>query len=88
MRSESPLVKMLIICAAPLLACSTYYTLQQLGDTHIALYIAALIACPMLLLGSAATATLLASDKRAGWPLWTSLVAMVASILILSTIWF
>ena len=88
MRSESPLLKTLIICAAPLLACSTYYTLEQLGDTHIVLYIAALIACPMLLLGSAAATAILSSGKRTGWPFWTSLVAMIASTFILSSIWF
>ena len=54
----SPAIKAAVACVVPLLACSTYYTLERLQNAGPFLYFAASVALPVLLLGGAGSCSL------------------------------
>jgi hypothetical protein len=83
----SPAIKAAVACAVPLLACSTYYTLERLQNASPFMYFVASIALPVLLLGLAGTASLVASGKQNGALFWTSATAVLAPTLLLVAIW-
>jgi len=63
MAPNSSLIKAIVIVFIPLLACLTYYTSQRLGAENSVLYIPALIALPLLLIGVTGGITLVISGK-------------------------
>ena len=66
MRQLTTTVKAALACAAPLLACSTYYTVERLGEASPIVFYAALAALPTLTVSLAAAVVALASDRRGG----------------------
>jgi hypothetical protein len=80
-------IKAAVVCAIPLLACSTYYTLERLQNAGTFLYIAASAALPVLLLGFAGTASLVGTGKRTGTLFWISISAILAPAFFLVAIW-
>jgi hypothetical protein len=88
MHTFSFAMKAAILAAVPLLACSTYYTLERLGSAGPALYLAASVALPVLLLGITGTVRNLAAGTKGGAKLWVSGLATVLPALLLAFIWF
>ena len=84
----SPAIKAAVACVVPLLACSTYYTLERLQNAGPFLYFAASVALPVLLLGLAGAANLAVSGRRNGALFWFSAGAALVPALFLATIWF
>lgn len=83
----SPAIKAAVVFAVPLLACSTYYTLEHLQNAGPFLYFATSVALPVLLLGLAGVAHLAASGRRTGAIFWLSVGAVLVSALFLANIW-
>jgi hypothetical protein len=67
-------IKAAVVCAIPLLACSTDYTLERLQNAGTFLYIAASATLPVLLLGFAGTAS---RDQKANWHALLDLCALI-----------
>jgi hypothetical protein len=87
MRTFSFALKAAIVIAVPLLACSTYYTLERLASAGPALYLAASVALPVLLLGLVGTVRTVGAGKTKGLQLWISGFAIAVPALLLVFIW-
>jgi hypothetical protein len=87
MHNLSLALKVAVTCAVPLLACSTYYTLDRLGASSTFVVIAASLAWPALLIGLATTASLVLSGKRHGALLWACSFANLVPLVFLAYIW-
>jgi hypothetical protein len=71
----------------PLLACSTYYTVERVVDAGPWFYGAAAMAPTVLLIGLAGGASLLASGRRSGLLLWAAGAAVLGPAALLVAIW-
>ena len=87
MRTSSIALKAAVVVSVPLLACSTYYTLERLGSAEPALYFAASIALPIMLLGLVGIVRTLTSGTRRHSLLWISGLAVALPALLLASIW-
>jgi len=87
MRPVTTTVKAALACAAPLLACSTYYTVERLGEASPIVLYAALAALPVLTISLAVAAVALASGKRGGPLLWGSSIGIALPGLLLAAVW-
>ncbi len=87
MTPNTSLIKAIVIVFIPLLACSTYYTSQKLGADSSALYIPALIALPLLLIGITGCITLAISGKSKGLLFTLSLITSLSTGAFLAYIW-
>ena len=87
MRSVSVVVKFAMICALPLLACSSYYTVEHLGAASPFLTVAASLAIPALLLGLASFAVLASTGGATGKQAWASGLLATASTALLCFVW-
>jgi hypothetical protein len=87
MRASSFALKAAIVAAIPLLACSTYYTLERIGSAGAALTIAASVALPIMLLGLTGTVHNIAAGKAKGLQVWVSGLALVLPACLLAFVW-
>ncbi len=87
MKSANILIKATVICLVPLLACSIYYTSEQLSDVHPFIYVAAQMALPILLISCAYIANLVVLGNCKGWRFYLSSSSIIISALIIASIW-
>lgn len=87
MSTSSFTIKAVVVAVVPLLACSTYYTLQRLENAGTVLYFAASLALPVMLLGLIGTARIITSGKKTRLWCWLSGIALVLPAALLSYIW-
>ena len=87
MRTISNAVKAAVACVVPLLACSSYYTVERLGSTSIALSVAASMALPVFLLSATSTGLRMSGGDRTSWKLWVSAGFVAASTALLCYVW-
>ena len=87
MRPVSVVVKIAIACALPLLACSSYYTVEHLGTASLILAVAASLAIPALLLGIASLAVLVSTGRTTGRQVWGPALLATASVVLLCFVW-
>jgi hypothetical protein len=87
MGTSSFAMKAAIIAVVPLLACSTYYTLERLVDARPVLYLAASLAFPVLLLGLVGTWRTIVPGRANRLLSWASGLAVVMPALLLAAIW-
>lgn len=88
MRSVPTAFKAAVACTVPLLACSTYYTLERVGDASPALYFAAASALPVMLLALAGVTARVAAGRTRGPLLWLCSLGVVLPALFLAAVWF
>jgi hypothetical protein len=87
MQKRSPVVKFALALAVPLLACSTYYTLERIESASAWTYLAALIAPALLLIGAIGGAAALGADKPKRALLWAAAIATLAPLALLIYVW-
>jgi len=87
MRQVTTAIKAALACAAPLLACSTYYTVERLGEASPIVLYAALAALPILTISLAAGVVALASGRRGCPLLWGSSIGIALPGLLLAVVW-
>ena len=87
MRTVPLAVKAALICLLPLLACSSYYTIDRLGPAGTLLTIAASLAAPVLLVSVAGTAVLATAGRASRLALWLAAGVAVASAGLLLRVW-
>ena len=86
-RTLSIFIKLELAFTAPLLACSTYYTLNRLQDPGSLHYWAVALALPVSLLGLTGTASALASETKTRVMLWVSALAFAAPAFLFALTW-
>jgi hypothetical protein len=87
MSASSFAIKAAVVAAVPLLACSTYYTLDRIGNAGPALYVAASLSLPVMLLGLVGTARTVASGNKKRLQIWASGLAVALPAILLAFIW-
>ena len=87
MRTPSFAIKAAVAAAVPLLACSTYYTLERLGNAGPALYFAASLALPIMLLGVVGVVRTSASGYKKRSQMWVAGLAVALPAFLLAFIW-
>ena len=87
MRTTSLTIKALVIAVIPLLACSTYYTLEKLENAGPAIYLATSLALPVMLLGFIGTARGIASGNMAPLHRWLFGLALALPATLQAFIW-
>ena len=87
MQTSSIIIKAAVLAAVPLLACSTYYTLERLGSAGTVVDLAASLALPVMLLGIAGTVDAAASSPRKQRQFRVSVLAVALPALLLAFVW-
>lgn len=87
MRQVTTTIKAALACAAPLLACSTYYTVERLSEASPIVLYAALAALPILTISLAAAAVAVVLGRRRGPLLWGSSIGIALPGLLLAVVW-
>ncbi len=81
------IIKLAVVCLLPMLACSTYYTLEKLQSASTWLYVMAALALPLSLIGASVATSILSANKPRGPLFWAAVAAFSGPMLMLAKVW-